>query len=372
MKEIDETQFGTVPKSSTTQALISMVHEWTKHTDGNGSTVRVLFDFSKAFDLIDHSILAEKLTKLNLPCGILCWIIDFLKSRKQRVKLGSDCKSEWRNIRAGVPQGTKLGPWLFVLMINDIGITDNDLWKYVDDSTIAEPLHKWQTSKIQSAVDELAEMSHRNKFQINEAKCKELRISFAKCKPQFEPIVIDDKLIKVVTRVKLLRLNISNDLKWNCHISEIVKKVVTQLYYPGQLKRTHVAEKDLATFHITCIRPITEYACPVFHNELPSYLSDDLERIQKRALRIIFHQSSYVEALELCSLPSLYDRRESLTTKLFEEICCDTNHKLHHLLPEFNRSSVDLRKTRKFNVPRCETNRLNNSFIYYNSSKMIF
>ena len=73
MKEIDETQFGTVPKSSTTQALISMVHEWTKHTDGNGSTVRVvLFDFRKAFDLIDRSILAEKLTKLDLPYGILC------------------------------------------------------------------------------------------------------------------------------------------------------------------------------------------------------------------------------------------------------------------------------------------------------------
>ena len=166
--------------------------------------------------MIDHSILAEKLTKLDLPYGILCWIIDFLKSCKQRVKLASDYKSEWRNIQDGVPQGTKLGPWLFVLMINDIDITDNDLRKYVDDTTIAEPVHKRETSKIQSSVDELAEMSRRNKFQINEAKCKELRISFAKCKPHFEPIVINDKLIKVVTSVKLLGLNISNDLKWNC------------------------------------------------------------------------------------------------------------------------------------------------------------
>ena len=104
LKEIDETQFGSIPKCWTTQALVGMEHKWTKHTDGDSSTVRVvLFDFGKAFDLIDHSIQAEKLRKLGLPYGILCWIMDFLKSRKQGVKLTSDCKSEWRNIPAGVP-----------------------------------------------------------------------------------------------------------------------------------------------------------------------------------------------------------------------------------------------------------------------------
>ena len=105
MKMISENQFGCIPKSSTTHALLSMVHSWTKPTDGTGSTVRVvLFDCKKAFDLIDHCILANKLTSLDLPHPILCWIIDFLKNRKQ-VKLGEDCKSEWGDIPAGVPQG---------------------------------------------------------------------------------------------------------------------------------------------------------------------------------------------------------------------------------------------------------------------------
>ena len=61
-------------------------------------------------------------------------------------------------------------------------------------------------------------------------------------------------------------LNISNDLKWNGHISEILRKAATRLYFLTQLKRTKIAEKDLVTFYTTCIRPITEYACPVFHN----------------------------------------------------------------------------------------------------------
>ena len=139
LKKIGDNQYGAIPNSSTTQALISMVHSWTKYTDGTGSTVRVvLFDYRKAFDLIDHTLLVRKLLTLDISYGITCWVIDFLKNRQQRVKLERKCMSEWRNMPAGVPQGTKLGPWLFILMIDDIDTSNPDLWKYVDDTTMAE------------------------------------------------------------------------------------------------------------------------------------------------------------------------------------------------------------------------------------------
>ena len=94
-KKIGDNQFGAIPESSTTHALISMVHSWTKHTDGTGSTVRVvLFDYRKAFDLIDHALLARKLLALDMPVGVSFWIIDFLTDRTQRVKLGEDCLFE--------------------------------------------------------------------------------------------------------------------------------------------------------------------------------------------------------------------------------------------------------------------------------------
>ena len=161
LKKIGDNQFGAIPKSSTTHALISMVHSWAKHTDGTGSTVRVvLFDYRKAFDLIDHALLAGKLLALDIPVGVSFWIIDFLTDRTQRVKLGEDCLSEWRNVPAGVPQGTKLGSWLFILMIDDINTSNTNLWRYVDDTTIAECVHKKEDSRIQSDVEELIAKSN--------------------------------------------------------------------------------------------------------------------------------------------------------------------------------------------------------------------
>ena len=138
-KVADPNQFGTISSSSTVLALISMVHYWLQTTDGNGAYVRImLFDYRKAFDMIDHSTLVAKLKNVDIPKSITNWVIDFPSDRSQRVKLGNDCLSEWGRVPSGVPQGTKLGPWLFLLMINDLSIPDIfNMWKYVDDSAVS-------------------------------------------------------------------------------------------------------------------------------------------------------------------------------------------------------------------------------------------
>lgn len=91
MSILDDNQYGAIPNSSTTMALISMRHSWSLGTDGIGATVRtLLLNYLKAFDLIDHSILVRKLrNQCKLPAGIVNWVIDFLSDRSQRIKFAS-------------------------------------------------------------------------------------------------------------------------------------------------------------------------------------------------------------------------------------------------------------------------------------------
>ena len=129
-----------------------MVHNWVTGTDGNGATVRtILLDYRKAFDFIDHSILCDKLYKFDLPKTVINWIIDFQSDRLQRIKLADGCFSEWGSVPSGVPQGTKLGPWLYLVLINDLNLCDiknADMWKYVDDTTTSEVITKREKSTL--------------------------------------------------------------------------------------------------------------------------------------------------------------------------------------------------------------------------------
>ena len=364
LSNIDLQQFGTVPKSSTTHALISMIHSWAKSTDGNGSTTRVvLFDFRKAFDLIDHHVLARKLSAYDIPRSISCWIIDFLMDRKQRIKLSRDCFSEWEAVPAGVPQGTKLGPWLFLIMINDLSVADKTLWKYVDDTTLAESVSRNETNYMQLRVDELVRQSEADGFQLNESKCKELRISFSRSGSSVDHITINDKQIEAISSAKLLGVVVSDNLRWNAHVESICKKAATRLYFLKQLRRVKVPPKDMLLFYTTCIRPALEYTCPVFHHSLPQYLSNEMEMLQKRALRIMQPDLSYAEALVALDITSLYERRKAPSNALFDQIVRDQSHKLHDLLPPRNESIYCTRGQRYFKLPICKTNRFKNTFI---------
>ena len=161
---------------------------------------------------------------------------------------------------------------------------------------------------------------------------------------------------------KVLGVTISNDLKWNDHVDTITSKAARRLYLLSQLKRAGICSDNLLAFYCSVIRSVLEFSCQLFHRSLPKYLSDDIERIQRSAMRIIFPILSYCEALDKAGIVTLSERRESLSIKLFEDIVSNEHHKLANLLPPMASSHARrLRNKKRFNTPVCRTDRFMNS-----------
>ena len=154
MPYIDPFQFGSVKKFSTTHALVHLAHYWLSALEIPNTIIRTCFiDLSKAFDLIDHNVLMHKLQLLNVPPVLLNWWSSFLQHRQQRVSLRT-CKSNWKEIKAGVPQGTKLGPLFFLIIVNDLS-SELPLYKHVDDCSVSDfiRISELDESKLPQKID---------------------------------------------------------------------------------------------------------------------------------------------------------------------------------------------------------------------------
>lgn len=235
-------------------------------------------------------------------------------------------------------------------MINDLVLSGACLWKYVNDTTASEVVRKGESNAAQLIADGVSACSEKNKQQLNSDKCKELRISFAKTKQPFQPVVIDGKYLDVVTSAKLLGVTITSDLIWNKHINEVIKKAAKRLYF------------------LECIRSTLDYAIPVFHDSLPKNLTRELELIQKRALAIICPSSHYDEALTHLDLVSRHEHHRSLCNDFFNNIVNDKGHRLHHLLPPLRKNErYFFRHKRTFAIPKVKTERAKRSFMIASS-----
>ena len=163
--------------------------------------------------------------------------------------------------------------------------------------------------------------------------------------------------------MKLLGLKLTNNLSWNEHINDTIKKTSKRFYFLIQLKRSNVSLKDLVLFYITCIRSVLTYAVPVFFDGLPNYMKIELERVQKRAFSIMCPNIPYIQALQEANIPTIIDYCEHVCHKTFNSIVNDSENKLFKLLLTLNNVSYDLRKNKRFIIPEWRTNRCRNSFI---------
>ena len=275
---VDDKQFGGVCGTSTTDALVEVTHKWYEATDVLNTYVRVvMLDFSKAFDFINHHILLDKLITNGVPAHIVRWIAAFLLDRHQQVKIGN-IYSRSGSPNGGVPQGTLSGPKCSLLYINDLE-THVPLYKYVDDITLFEICNMNEVSEIQESIDIAVDWTSKDCMKMNSKKSKEMIISFThdvNFKKYIPNIIIEGNPVEVVDHAKLLGVILSDDLTWNMHVDSIVKKAAKRVYMLYQLKRAGISQADFVTVYLSVVRPVLDYACPVWHTNLPKYLSDNI------------------------------------------------------------------------------------------------
>ena len=152
----DKNQFGSTTNRSTTLALLKLLHFLFVSSDDSSEIVRVLFvDFKKAFEKINHNVVLSKFKENNAPVSLTVWMINFLNKRKQFVKVGN-LMSDISLIYAGAPQGTKAGPNVFKLLINDL-VFKSEFVKYVDDVPAAalsrQPDHVVMLNEIENFIE---------------------------------------------------------------------------------------------------------------------------------------------------------------------------------------------------------------------------
>ena len=158
-------------------------------------------------------------------------------------------------------------------------------------------------------------------------------------------LAIDTKALESVDAHKVLGVTIQTNLKWGSPINEVTAKASKRLHIVRVLKRGSVPPADLLKVFFALIRSVLEYCCPVWHNALTVKLSHSIERVQKRALRIIFPALHYQEALATTACVPLHTRRMELCSKLFTKINAPES-RLRHLVPP-TRSQAHGRSLRK-------------------------
>lgn len=289
---LHKNQFGFVKGSGTDEAVVSVVNTICEGLDkGNSGVAGIFYDFSKAFDLVDHTILIEKLIYYGIVGPELKLIESFLTNRKQYVEILGE-KSTTAPVNCGVPQGSVLGPLLFMLYLNDINNIGlfGKIIMFADDVSIFYPYKFDLVLKTQMERDSalLFEFARLNRLVLNADKTKLLRF-----RPHSQVlnnnfgIYVDGKLISEEHEIKYLGIILKSSLSWDAHMIYLKSKVASASGMLFKLKsKLNVKTKML--IYQSLIHSRLEYLAIIYAfkntNELKS-----LQSVQNKALKCVFN-----------------------------------------------------------------------------------
>lgn len=344
---LNNNQFGFRPQHSTLMAITQMIERITTALDSGQVAIGVFIDLSKAFDTLDHQILLHKLEFYGIRGILLNWFRSYLENRTQYVTY-SDVNSTFERIVCGVPQGSILGPLLFLIYINDINDSTKllNLILFADDTNIFYANKNLEVLK-KTVNDELALLNIwflANKLSLNVIKTNfiifrpwQKRINLDK----FD-IVLNGQKINRVTNSKFLGVIIDEHLSWDKHIEQIGSKISKNIGIISKLKNT-LPERILLMLYNTLVLPYINYCPMIWAHENNCTKINSIYKLQKRAVRIICkkgyreHAAPYFKKLNLLTindvsrnqlLQFVFKSRHKLIPKAFQNLFI-TNDKVH-------------------------------------------
>ena len=312
---LTDKQHGFRSKRSCESQLILTINDLAQCLNNKSQIDMAIMDFSKAFDSVPHKRLLLKLCNYGIQNKTLSWISNFLRHRTQRVVVSGE-HSAWTDVVSGVPQGTVLGPLLFLTYINDL--PDNlksSVRLFADDCVLYKEIKDCKDSEeLQNDLDTLVKWERDWQLSFNPSKCHIMRLSHAKSVKHYN-YKLGEAILSEVTGHPYLGIHISNDLTWNAHVNHIVSKANRTL---GFVKRNlyscprHIKESAYKTL----VRPLLEYSSAAWdpHTHI---LIDRIEMVQRRAARFVCND--YTSRTEGCvtnmlnqlKWPSLEIRRKA-------------------------------------------------------------
>ena len=296
--------------SCETQLMVTM-DDLFKQYDNNIQSDIIILDFSKAFDTVPHNKLLYKLQTYGIDGNVLKWITSFLTKRKMRVVVDGET-SEYASVESGVPQGTVLGPLLFLCYINDLpDCVSSQVRLFADDCLLYRPI-KNQSDHIalQKDLQNLTSWANTWGMSFNAKKCYLLR---SRSKSSFF-YTIKDSILQQVKNSPYLGVTISDDFKWSMHVNKITAKAGAML---GLLKRNlkHCPMECKKLGYISLVRSNLEYAASIWDPYQQGDI-DRLEKVQRRAARFISgnytsrEEGFMTDLLKKLELPLLESRRK--------------------------------------------------------------
>ena len=317
----------------------------------------IFFDFSKTFNLFNHEILLSKIQKI-LPKWMTSWIAEYLTNRRQRVQTKQG-GTEWKQVEAGVVQGSVLGPTLFILFLADINEYISDgvkAPKYADDILayqIYNEKDEGEPNIMQKVADGISSWTNDNLMKLNTAKTKQLLVNEAN---EVE-ISIDNEVIGTTPTYKYLGTQINQDLDWDEQWNFISKRFNSATYLIKTMKNLGFKTEILVTVYRSYILSHIISNSPTLCSTSQK-TKDEMNRMQNRVLKIIgISGEEDMRRNKIIQIEELIDKHcKKVLTKILKE-------NDHPLTTQLEHRTARTRNQFPYVINKCRLEKYQNSFL---------